>query len=33
MFVPTCHDDDFRRNNIKSHVEQDVEENERAAVQ
>ena len=33
MFVPTCHDDDFRRNKIKSHVEQDVEENERAEVQ
>lgn len=33
MFVPTRHDDEFRRNKIKSHVEQDVEENERAEVQ
>ena len=33
MFVPTRHDDEFRRNKIKSHAEQDVEENERAEVQ
>ena len=33
MFVPTRHDDEFRRNKIKSHAEQDLEENERAEVQ